>query len=207
MFLLTRPSAARIAEFLTTQEGVPFSYAEVGATRGPPPPGYTVDHNRVRLGSGAETFARAAAALRRWSMLDLGWAAVHPAHEVVEPGLAVAVVAAHYGFWSVNACRVVYMIDELETAGGTWRAGFAYGTLQDHGAAGEERFMVEWHTSDDSVWYDLFAISRARHPLARLGYPLARRLQRRFARASKAAMVAAANPTSGRVDRPNVDSR
>lgn len=194
MFSLTSPTVAQIAAFLAAQEGAPFSYTEVGATRGPPPAGYTVDHNRVRLGSGRETFERAVVALRGWRMLDLGWAAVHPAGVVVEQGLAVAVVARHYGFWSLNACRIVYTIDEVATAGDTRRAGFAYGTLRDHGAAGEERFTAEWRAADDSVWYDLYAISRPAHLLARLGYPLARRLQRRFARASKAAMVAAASP-------------
>ena len=196
MFSLTAPSAARIAAFLSAQDGAPFSYAEIGATRGPPPRRYTVDHNRVQLGSGAETFERAATALRRWHMLDLGWAAVHPAGAVVAPGRIVAVVARHYGFWSLNACRIVYTVDEVATGRGARRAGFAYGTLQDHGAAGEERFTVEWHAADDSVWYDLYAISRPRHPLARLGYPFARRLQRRFARASKAAMIAAASSPS-----------
>ena len=196
MFSLTPPSAARIAAFLLAQEGEPFSYAEVGATRSAPPRGYTVDHNRVRLGAGAEAFERVAAALRRWRMLDLGWAAVHPAGAVVEPGRTVAVVARHYGFWSLNACRVVYTVDEHEAADGARRVGFAYGTLRDHGAAGEERFTVE-RAADNSVWYDLYAISRPGHPLAWLGYPLARRLQRRFARASKAAMVAAASPPSG----------
>jgi uncharacterized protein (UPF0548 family) len=196
VFSLSPPSAARIAAFLAAQEGAPFSYAEVGATRSPPPRGYTVDHNRVRLGAGAEAFERAAAALRRWRMLDLGWAAVHPAGAVVEPGRAVAVVVRHYGFWSLNACRIVYTVDEYEATDGARRVGFAYGTLQDHGAAGEERFTVE-RVADDSVWYDLYAISRPGHPLARLGYPLARLLQRRFARASKAAMVAAASASDG----------
>ena len=198
MFSLTRPSPERIAAFLAAQEGAPFSYVEVGATGGPPPPGYTVDHNRARLGSGAQTFERAVAALRRWRMLDVGFAAVRPAGAAVEAGRVVAVVAQHYGFWSLNACRIVYVVDEADAAGGLQRVGFAYGTLPDHGAVGEERFTVEWRASDDSVWYDLYAISRAGHPLARLGYPLARRLQRRFARASKAAMVAAAGPPSGR---------
>ena len=197
MFSLTRPSAARIAALLAAQEGAPFSCAQVGATRGPPPPGYAVDHNRAALGSGAETFERAVAALRHWRMLDLGFAAVYPARAAVEPGRAVAVVARHYGFWSVNACRIVYVVDEAEGVGGLRRAGFAYGTLPDHGVVGEERFTVEWRASDDSVWYDLYAISRAGHPLAWLGYPLVRRLQRRFARASKAAMVTAARPSSG----------
>jgi hypothetical protein len=41
------------------------------------------------------------------------------------------------------------------------------------------------------VWYDLYAFSRPGHFVARLGYPLGRRLQRRFARESKQAMLAA----------------
>ena len=192
MFSLARPTAARIAEFLAMQEGAPFSYTEVGATRGPPLPRYTVDHNRVRLGSGIDVFDRAATALRRWRMLSLGWAAVHPPGTQIEQGRAVAVVARHYGFWSLNACRIVYVVDDVGRVDGVRRFGFAYGTLPDHGAVGEERFMVEWRPADDSVWYDLYALSRPGHPLARLGYPLARRLQRRFARASKRAMMAAA---------------
>ena len=191
MFSLTRPTAARIAEFLAAQACATFSYAEVGATRGAPPPRYTVDHNRVRLGSGIDVFDRAAAALRRWRMLSLGWAAVNPPATAIEPGRTVAVVVRHYGFWSLNACRIVYVVDESGGADEVRRFGFAYGTLPDHGAVGEERFMVEWRPADDSVWYDLYALSRPGHPLARLGYPLARGLQRRFARASKRAMVAA----------------
>ena len=46
---------------------------------------------------------------------------------------------------------------------------------------------MEWQ-EDDSVWYDILAFSRPNHFLARLGYPIVRRLQRRFARDSAAAM-------------------
>ncbi len=191
VFSLTRPTAARIARFLAAQDDASFSYTELGSTRSAPPPRYTVDHNRVRLGSGVEVFDRAAAALRGWRMLTLGFAEVFPHHMEIVPGRTVAVVARHYGFWSLNACRVVYVVDEVGGAGGMRRFGFAYGTLPDHGAVGEERFMVEWRPEDDSVWYDLYALSRPRHPLARLGYPLARALQRRFARASKRAMAKA----------------
>jgi uncharacterized protein (UPF0548 family) len=197
---LTRPSALRIAAFLAAQENAPFSYAEVGATRGVPPPHYTVDHNRIRLGFGIEVFERATAALRRWRMLSLGWATVHPPETAIVAGRTVAVIARHYGFWSLNACRIVYVVDEAGEMDGVRRFGFAYGTLPDHGAVGEERFMVEWRPADESVWYDLYALSRPGHPLARLGYPLARGLQRRFARASKRAMVAAA--ASGSLDVP-----
>jgi uncharacterized protein (UPF0548 family) len=57
----------------------------------------------------------------------------------------------------------------------------------EHAERGEERFTVEYHSDDQSVWYDLFAFSRP-GPLARLGYPVARSLQKRFARDSNLAM-------------------
>jgi uncharacterized protein (UPF0548 family) len=56
---------------------------------------------------------------------------------------------------------------------------------------GEERFSVEYHREDDSVWYDLLAFSIPLHWLAILGYPLSRAAQRRFATDSKAAMLRA----------------
>lgn len=203
LFRLTRPSADQIAAFLTCQRGRPFSYTDVGVTRGAPPPSYTVDHNRARLGAGAETFARAVTALRTWRMTSLGWSTVHPVAAPIVPGTVVAVVVRHYGFWSLNACRIVYLVDgDVDgDEDGVRRVGFAYGTLPDHGAVGEERFTVEWRAEDDSVWYDLYAVSRPGHPLARLGYPLARRLQRRFAAASKEVMVAAV----GELERSDLD--
>jgi len=66
--------------------------------------------------------------------------------------------------------------------------GFAYGTLPEHAAFGEERFTVEYDTKDGAVSYEILAFSRLR-PLARLAYPFTRALQRRFARDSKAAML------------------
>jgi uncharacterized protein (UPF0548 family) len=83
--------------------------------------------------------------------------------------------------WSLNACRVVYVIDEPE------RFGFAYGTLPNHIERGEERFLIE-RQSDDSVWYDILAFSQPRHPLVRAGFLYARRLQKRFARDSLGVM-------------------
>jgi uncharacterized protein (UPF0548 family) len=94
-------------------------------------------------------------------------------------------VARICGVWWLNACRIVYVIDET---GPVQRFGFAYGTLPDHAETGEERFMIEWDRADDSVWYDILAFSRPRHWLARLGYPFSRLVQRRFARRSAEAM-------------------
>jgi uncharacterized protein (UPF0548 family) len=73
------------------------------------------------------------------------------------------------------------------------RFGFAYGTLPDHAERGEERFTVEWHHHDDTVWYDILAFSRPNQFLSGLAYPLVRQLQKRFARDSRAVMHRAVN--------------
>jgi uncharacterized protein (UPF0548 family) len=188
LFLLREPSEERIQAFLREQEAAPFSYAETGTSLGSVPPGYVVDHNRVTLGEGEETFLRAAQALRAWKMFDTGWVRVHPADALVEVGTVVAVAARH-GIWSLNACRIVYTVeDEVR---GVRRSGFAYGTLPEHAARGEERFTVEWDLEDGAVWYDLYSISRPNSLLVTLGHPVVRRLQKRFARDSKAAMIQA----------------
>jgi uncharacterized protein (UPF0548 family) len=190
VFRLTRPGAAEVAAFLAGQREARLTYPEVGATRdGAPPSGYAVDRSRVLLGSGPAAFARAEAALRAWRMATLGWAAIQPPDAPIAPGVTVAMLVRHYGLWSLNACRLIYVLDD-ET-NDVRRVGFGYGTLPAHAAVGEERFAVEWTRADDRVWYDLYAFSRPGHLLTRLGYPLARRLQRRFGRDSKAAMVAA----------------
>ena len=153
--------------------------------------GYVVDHNRIRLGMGEETFVRAVEALRGWRMFDVGWVRVCWPGTPVETGSTVAVLGSHYGFWSLNACRIVYLVEE---ANGVRRSGFAYGTLPEHAEAGEERFTIEWNP-DDEVWYDLYAFSKPNNALARIGKPFARGLQRRFARGSLRAMKQAVSQT------------
>jgi len=185
MFHFSQPSAEQVRQFLEAQSHQAFSYREIGMTRGQAPAGYQCDHNRIRLGSGAQVFAAAVAAVRRWQMFDLGWLQLFPAAAPIEVDVTVCVRVRHYGFWSLNGCRIVYLIDE---DGPVKRFGFAYGTLAEHAERGEERFTVEWHRRDDAVWYDILAYSQPRHRLARLARPLARHLQKRFARDSQRTM-------------------
>ena len=182
MFSLQQPSSTQIESFIESQKDRAFSYPAVGATKGTPPAGYRVDHNRVRLGEGAAIFGEACDNLRAWKHFDLGWVQLRPAHAPVAVGSTVALVVRHFRFWSLNACRIVYMIDE--EPGDMKRFGFAYGTLPDHAETGEERFTIEWHPNDDSVWYDILAFSRPNKLAAKLGYPITRVFQRRFARDS-----------------------
>jgi uncharacterized protein (UPF0548 family) len=181
MFLVRHPSDQRIRSFISAQQQSQLSYNPSGLTRDSLPAGYNVDHNRVRLGTGVECFNAAVAAITQWKMFDLGWVRLCWDDTPIEPGANVAIVVHHLGFWSINACRIVYVIDE------PGRYGFAYGTLAQHAEIGEERFMVEWNRQDDSIWYDILAVSKP-GPLARFGYPYARRLQKRFARDSKRAI-------------------
>jgi uncharacterized protein (UPF0548 family) len=88
----------------------------------------------------------------------------------------------------VNACRIVDTIHEHIPI---QRYGFVYGTLEDHAESGEERFTVEWDRHKDEVWYDILAFSRPHQFLSKISYPLARRLQKKFAAESLAAMVRA----------------
>src|SRR5690606_24987164 len=121
-----------------------------------------------------------------WKQFSLGWVETWPRNAPIEVGSTVAVIARAWGTWWLNAARIVYIVDEAgEDA---QRFGFAYGTLPGHVEMGEERFLVEWDRKSDDVVYDLLAFSRPRHPLTRLGHWQVRRLQRRFAADSTAAM-------------------
>jgi len=200
MFFATQPSAEKIRQFIASQRELPFSYAEVRATRGPKPTGYTIDHNRIKLGAGAPTYAQAVEALKQWTHFDLGWGKIVPPGVPIEVGQTVAMQAQHFGFYSLNAARIVYVLPERSASNsiepgltpGARRWGYAYGTLPDHAEQGEERFTIEWKPDDDSVWYDLFAFSKPKQPIVKLGSPLARYLQKKFQRESLAAMVVAA---------------
>ena len=185
MFLGKKPSPAAVLSFLDRQQHEPFSYPDVGGSRLVAPTGYNTDHNRVRLGDGPETFAPAVEALKHWKMFEMDCVDIAPNNVPIMEGSCVAIIVHHFGFWSLNASRIVYVIEEH---GWIERFGFAYGTLTEHVEQGEERFSVEYHPEDNSVWYDLFAFSRPRSVLARAAYPICRRPQKRFARDSLKAM-------------------
>lgn len=185
------PDERRVERFLEAQRKAAVSYAEVGETRDDAvyPRGYNIDHNRVWLGHGEAVFERARVALSEWRMFPAPWTKISPVGASQAEGQTIAMQARAMSVWWLNACRIVYVVDEM--TGGVRRWGFAYGTLPAHVEQGEERFSVEWRSEDDSAWYDLRAFSRPRYWPVRLAKPMARRLQRRFVRDSLAAMRAA----------------
>jgi uncharacterized protein (UPF0548 family) len=185
MLSLRKPSAETIRRFLAAQANEDFTYSAVGATADRPPSGYVVDRTHIKLGAGESVFQAAKSALQRWQQFQLGWVEAWPTETPIHAGETVVVIGRALGLWWLNASRIVYVVDE---PGPIRRFGFAYGTLPDHVETGEERFTIAWDQVSNSVCYDILAFSRPHHVFTWLGYPLVRRMQRRFGRDSAVAM-------------------
>src|SRR5262245_4805772 len=112
MLRLRKPTDEEIRRLIDTQAQRPFSYEAVRATRTKPPAGYVVDHNRAVLGRGSETFRRAVEAVRRWQMFSIPGVQLCWPTAPIEVGTTVVILARAGVAWSLNACRIVYTIDE-----------------------------------------------------------------------------------------------
>ena len=184
MFLRVRPSQTRIDDFLAQSRQLPLSYQPIGIA-GLAPSDLRIDEVRCSLGRGSKIFTSAKAALMSWRQFDLGWVELFPRGAPIEAGTVVAVMVKHLGFWSLNGCRIVYLIGDRDSA---TQFGFAYGTLTNHAERGEEIFEVSIDPTSQEVSYRIRAATKPRATLARVGYPLTRALQARFRRDSLAAM-------------------
>lgn len=193
MFTLFEPSDAQIEDFLVRQKELPFSYNEVGASQATIPSGYPVNHHRIRLGIGADAFARAKFAIETWKMYQLDWTRLYPPAAPILVGDVVCVIVNHGFCWSINPCRIIYVLKEnkLEKDKTIEKFGFAFGTLPGHSETGEERFTVERRHADDSVWFELLSFARPHHILARIGFPFVGFFQQKFAEDSGRAMLEA----------------
>jgi uncharacterized protein (UPF0548 family) len=174
MFLLRRPSADRLGQILADVSDQPLTYDEVGATRGDElPSGYHHVSAQRELGEGEAVFAAAADGLRTWQLHRRQGFLVVPAEPPIATGTVVVSAAPMLPVPSIHvlfACRIVWAVDEPD------RFGFAYGTLPVHPASGEESFVVE-RSGDGRTTLTITAFSAPRHPLMRLGGPIARRQQ------------------------------
>jgi uncharacterized protein (UPF0548 family) len=185
MLFLRRPTDQQIHTLLAARESIPFSYSDVGATRTTPPPGWHINHMRQLIGIGKAAHERAVAALFSWQLLAIDGLEVFPSATTLQPHTNVAILSRHFGVWSVDFCRVIYVLqDEPENDGALLRTGFGYGTLPGHAVRGEEIFSIDWHPATQEVWYDIYSFSLPATPLVRLIGRIARATQRRFARAS-----------------------
>jgi len=203
MFSLRKPSYSEIRDYLGRHQHVPFTYEPVECTRlSVPPRGFTRGENRVKLGTGRRVYLDAKKSLAAWDMfprefVDLVWPTP------IQTGRVVATLFQAPGFWALSPCRIVYTFEEIvETVDGSVeRFGFAYGTVGDHLASGEERFTVEYNHSDESTNYEVLAYSKPHHWLSKAAYPYLRIQQARFRQLSGRSMQAAAAQARGSVQR------
>ena len=189
MLFIARPTDQEIRARLASREAMRFSYSEVGATRSTPPAGYRINHMRALLGKGEDVHARAVSSLLSWRLLTVAGLEIFPSQPPIEPQTNVALLSRHFarlgGLWSLDFCRVIYILEaQPENGGAIRRTGFAYGTLPGHAVRGEEIFSIEWHVATNEVWYDIFSFSLPGNVLIRLAGPLARAAQKQFASAS-----------------------
>src|SRR6476661_7701058 len=115
MFLLRRPTENQIRDYLARQADQPFSYDDVGCTRGEPRTrsGWNIDRKLAHLGEGEQVFRHAREAQQGWQMFPREVATICSPQPPRE-GLNVAVLywAAPVRLWLLMAARVVYLIDE-----------------------------------------------------------------------------------------------
>ena len=163
-----------MAEALAASAAAELTYGSAGVTLQADPSlaGYRTDRYEVDLGRGKEVLVRGDAALRLWVPQRFTGIRVEPADAPVAVGTTVVLVNRLGPASVLAACRVVAVVREPR------RLGFAYGTLPLHPASGEEAFLVEWG-DDDVVRFRVVAVSRPASPLARLGVPVTRLVQRR----------------------------
>ena len=181
MFLLRRPRPETIERFLVESQHLPMSYEPVGVV--PSGACRSLSDASFVIGRGRADFDRARIALATWKQFDLGWVELFPRPSRIDTGTVVAVVIKHFGFWSVNGCRVVY---HATTNGDAF--GYAYGTLPNHAESGEELFEISIDPRSDDVIYRIRATSQPQAMLTWIGQPIVRVLQARFRRDSAAAM-------------------
>jgi uncharacterized protein (UPF0548 family) len=165
----------------------PFSYPEVGATRGDLPVGYTPVRREVHLGQGREYFDEARTALFGWHVHRAAGPRLIPSSLNVAED-TVAVVRLGVGPLALKApVRIVYLIDEQA------QAGFAYGTLPGHPEQGEESFMITMDGAE-RVRFDIVAFSRPGTRLARNSGSIGRAMQNKITERYIEAMVSFTRP-------------
>jgi len=162
-----RPTASDLEGLVASCAGTSLTYSPIGCSlSGATPTG--LRRHRWTVPLPADGFDRASEAIRAWDVhrgANLSVLADGP----IEVGTNVAMSAPlPVGFVDVT-CRVVAVVEEAD------RRGFAYGTLPVHPECGEEAFLIV--RDDSGVRFEVEAVSKARHPIARLVPPVANRLQ------------------------------
>jgi uncharacterized protein (UPF0548 family) len=166
---LGRPSADELARVLAEQSTAELTYPEVGATSGTLPVGYQHDSYERVLGRGDGVFEAACDGLRDWACHDGAGLTRTPPRPELRAGVTIVQGLPIGPALALAAVRIVSVVGEPDRF-------VAYGTLPMHPEAGEEAFVVE-RDAEGVVRLVITVFSKPRHPLARLGWFVGRRIQ------------------------------
>lgn len=149
--------------------------------------GFLLNHARVLIGSGLETYEKGKDALQNWRHFQMSWTFVEPATPV-KTGVKFCVCVKEFFPWLMMPLQIAYVIENKST--GKVKASFSFGsgTLQGHLLAGEERFSVQLD-DNDQVWYEILSLSKPAHFLSSIGYPYVQFRQKHFAKESTDAVL------------------
>lgn len=150
----------------------PVTYEPVGATAGELPAGFHHLRRSQVIGHGQERFEWAAEQVMTWQVQRGAGLEVTASADRAALGVVVLSALRLGPLRVVVPCKVVAVVDEPTAK------GFAYGTLSGHPERGEERFTVTLE-DDGRVVLHIVAFSRPATWVARLGAPIAARIQRR----------------------------
>jgi len=172
--------------------------------------GWIEDYDAVKVGEGKQAFTTACDAIKGWKHMSLGW--VETNRPPVKLGSRVCIAAKMLCFWQCNPLEIVYVnegtsqtISKVVSEGRETKLSrgqgqyFEFGqtTLEGHALAGEESFTVRWKP-DNTVWYEVYAFSKAQTLLAVGAYPVRRFFQHKFRRDSARCIAATVQKQQGR---------
>ncbi|CAF2088494.1 BnaA06g25670D [Brassica napus] len=149
--------------------------------------GFLINHSRILVGSGKESYEKGKKALQNWKHFGLDWAFVDP-NTPVETGKKFCVCVKEVLPWVMLPLQVAYVDESKKSRRGPAHFGYGSGTLEGHLLAGEERFSIELD-GDGKVWYEIMSLSKPAHFLSFLGYPYVKLRQKHFAHHSSDAVL------------------
>uniref|UniRef100_A0A5B7C2U4 DUF1990 domain-containing protein n=1 Tax=Davidia involucrata TaxID=16924 RepID=A0A5B7C2U4_DAVIN len=144
--------------------------------------GFLLNHARVLVGSGLETYEKGKTALQTWRHFGLNWSFVDP-KTPIQSGVKFCVCVNEFFPWLMMPLQVVYVNENRNAKRAVASFGFGSGTLQGHLLSGEERFSIALD-ENNQVWYEILSFSKPAHFLSLIGYPYVLIRQKYFAHQS-----------------------
>lgn len=149
--------------------------------------GFLINHARVLVGSGVETYEKGKLALENWRHFGFDWGFVD-SKTPIRSGVKFCVCVKEFLPWVMMPLQIVYVNESRSSKKDMASFCFGGGTLQGHLLAGEERFSIEMDEKNQ-VWYEVLSLSKPAHFLSFIGYPYVRLRQKFFAHQSSNAVV------------------